>query len=85
MGGNLPVNLFESIAHEDGTLFHAGGHLSLRATKTWDEFAVDQGWFGVFEFMRDIPRETEIGVLIDCAGNERWNIGLCAEDLGEGV
>jgi hypothetical protein len=44
---NLLVDLFERIAHENGTLLDASGHLGLRTTKTWDELAVDQGWFGV--------------------------------------
>jgi len=46
---------------------------------------VDESWFGILEFMCYVACETEVRILIDCAGDEGGDIGFRAEDLGEGV
>jgi len=43
---------------------------------------VQEGWFGVSEFGSDIAGESEVWVLVDCAGDKGWNIVSCAKYVG---
>lgn len=46
---------------------------------------MDERRFRVFEFDGDVAGKTEIGVLVDCAGDKTGNVGYGAEDMREGV
>lgn len=46
---------------------------------------MDQCRFGVLEFLGDVPRQSEVRILVDGAGNQTGDIGHFAKDLGEGV
>lgn len=46
---------------------------------------MDERRFGVFEFLGDVARQSEVRVLIDGAWNEAADVAHFAKDLGEGV
>ena len=82
---DLILDLIRRIAHEDTRVRVGRAHFRLRALERREELGVDQGRFGVFELDGDVAGETEVRVLVDCAGNEARDVGLRAEDLEEGV
>lgn len=41
--------------------------------------------FGVLEFLSDVARQSEIGVLVDRAGNKAGDVAHFTKDLREGV
>lgn len=46
---------------------------------------MDKCGFGVLEFLRDVSRQSEVGVLVDRAGNKARDVAHFAKDLGKGV
>ena len=80
-GDNFCLNLLQIVTHEDGARFHTGTHFRLRTTQTRNELAVNQCWFGIFEFMCDIPRKSKIRILINRTRDQCWNIRSCSKNL----
>src|SRR5690606_25517298 len=64
-------------------------HLASGALQRREENGVYQCRFGVFELRRNISRDPKVWVLVDSTGNERGNfkvfLGVCAENLREGI
>lgn len=50
-----------------------------------NELGVNKSGFFVFESSCDFSCETEIGILIDRAGDQTGDVGAVTVDLGEGV
>lgn len=73
------------IRHEDARRVDRSAHLALRTQERRDELGVDEGGLAVLEAGGHFARETEVGVLVDGAGDEAGDVGLGAEDLGERV
>jgi len=46
---------------------------------------VDECRFGVFEFLGDVSCQSEVGVLVDGAGNKAGDVARFTKDLGERV
>jgi hypothetical protein len=46
---------------------------------------VDECRFWVLEFLGDVSRQSEVGVLVDGARNKAGDVAHFAKDLGEGV
>lgn len=46
---------------------------------------MDEGRFWVLEFLGDIARQSEVGVLIDSAWNKAGDVARFAKDLWKGV
>lgn len=46
---------------------------------------MDEGWFWVLEFLRDITRKSEVRILVYRAGDEAWDIRNFAEDVRERI
>lgn len=82
---NLVFDLRRRIRHEDTAVRVARAHLSLRPLECWEKFRMEQRWLGVLKFLCNVPRQTEVRVLVDSAGDEAWNIGSLAEYLGKRV
>ena len=82
---DLILDLIGLVRHEDAAIGVARAHLRLRALQSGEEARVKEGGLGVLELAGDVAREAEVRVLIDCAGDERGDVGRGAEDLREGV
>lgn len=85
MSINLVLDLVLGIAHKDTRIRIRSAHLRLRSLQGREESRVDQCRFGVFEFLGDVSRQSEVGVLVDGAGDEAGDVARFAKDLGKGV
>src|SRR5256886_733578 len=67
---DLLLGLGLRVRREDARFRNRGGHLARRSQEAREEFVVDQGGFRIPELGRDIPRDSEMGVLVDPARDE---------------
>ena len=75
----------ESITHVDWTWINTRAHFDLCPAKTGNEFAMYQSWFGIFQFMCHVSRESKVRILINCTGYQCRNIRPVSEDLWEWI
>lgn len=85
MSINLVLDLVRGIAHEYTRVGIRGAHLRLGPLEGRKESCVDECWFGILEFLGDVSRQPEVGVLVDRAGNKAGDVARFAKDLGERV
>jgi len=85
MSVNLVLDLTRSIGHVDRAVRVRGAHLGPRALQRREELGVQERRFGVSEFSGDVARESEIWVLVNCAGDKRRDVVICAEYVWVGV
>src|SRR5437773_5975474 len=67
---DLFLGLGLRVRREDARFRNRGGHLARRSQQAREEFVVDQGGFRIPELGRDVPRDPEMGVLVDPARDE---------------
>lgn len=82
---DLILDLVCRIGHVDRRVGITGAHLRLRALQGGEELRVNEQRLGVLELGGNITGETEIGILVDCAGDKAGDVGFGTEDLREGV
>lgn len=83
MSIDLVLDLVRGITHKDTRVGIRGAHLRLWSLESGEESRVDQCGFGVFEFLGDVSRQSEVGVLVDGAGDETGDVAHLAKDLGK--
>lgn len=82
---DLVLDLVGRVVHVYARVDVGRAHLRLRTLQRGEEFRVQQGRLGVPQLLGDVARQAEVGILVDRAWDEGGNVGLCAEDLREGV
>lgn len=82
---DLIFDLIRRIIHEDARVRVRRAHLCLWPLKRWEESRVQECGLWILELLRDIAREAEVWVLINCTRNETWDVGHLSENVREGV
>lgn len=81
------LDLLVRVAEEDAGVDVAGGHFGFGAFEGGEEDGVDDGGLDEFHAGRDVAALSEVGVLVDGAGDEAGDFGdffgVVAEDEGE--
>lgn len=84
---NLGLDLLGGIAQEDSRAVVTGRHLGAGTLQGVEETHVDEGGLGVLETSRTVSCQTEVGVLVNGAGNKAGNLGcallVVAKDVRE--
>lgn len=81
----LVLDLIWFVRHENAAVGVASTHFRLWSLKSRKEFGVEKRRLGVLELHGDVTSKTEVGVLIDCAGNQARDVGYCTKDVGKGI
>lgn len=82
---DLLLNLVGFIGHEDAAVGVAGAHLGLRPLESGEELRMDESRFLVLQFLRYVPSEAEIGILVDGAGDQAGDVADRTEYMRETV
>lgn len=85
MSIDLVLDLVRGIAHKYTRVGVRGAHLRLGSLEGREESRVDECGLGVLEFLGDVSRQSEVGVLVDRTGNKARNVAHFTKYLGEGV
>ena len=82
---DLVLDLIRRIIHVYARVGVRRAHLGLRALQRGEEFGVQQRRLWVPQLVRDVARQAKIRILVYRARDQAGDVGLCAEDLREGV
>jgi hypothetical protein len=85
MAVDLIFDLIGRVAHVYARVDVRGAHLCLGALKSGEELRVQLRRLGVPQFLRNVARKAEIGILVDGAGDETGDVRCRAKYLREGV
>jgi hypothetical protein len=85
MAVDLILDLIRCVVHVYARVDVRRAHLCLRALQRGEELCVQQARLRVPQLVRDVARQAEIRILVDRTWNQARDVGLCTENLREGV
>lgn len=77
---NLCLNFLRGIVEKDSGFGEGRGHLSVVSLQGGEELGVNEGGFDAVHPRGGVAGESEVGILIDSAGDETGDVWSAAED-----